>query len=275
MSSFWCFYIVALSSIIQYVLTGPQVGELYFPGWSYERVSRRVSLPLLPLSLFLLIFDNPLFDLHTTPFQFTDAFKPQAWDYFIWFMEDHEQFKLTFCFLGGKKIYLGDLVHLLKKKLSLLIYWDCLSTMEMTHAYPEGFRWHHKFTAGHHGPCPEQTEVEKNHSLDSSAKPTLPWVHFVPTEINGRWFLVYQRTIKRWAPYWFVYRKTTAESDIITPVTIVSSDFSVSVHRHFFQKDLQKEMRSTSKICVKPCFSTSPLSRHNIYCSKRSKGVTP
>lgn len=114
-------------------------------------------------------------------------------------MEDHEQLKLTFCFLGGEKINFGDLVHLLRKKLSLLIYWDCLSTTEMTHAYPEGFRWHHKFTAGHHGPCPEQTEVKKKIiPVDSSAKPTLHWVHFVPTEINRRCCFVYQRTIKRW-----------------------------------------------------------------------------
>lgn len=45
--------------------------------------------------------------------------------------------------------------------------------MEMTHAYYAGLRWHCKFTAGHRGPGPEQTEVKKIIPIDSNAKPTL------------------------------------------------------------------------------------------------------
>lgn len=51
--------------------------------------------------------------------------------------------------------------------------------------------------------------------------------------------------------------------------------FHICLPSFFFQKDARKEMRSVSKICDKPCFSTSPQSRHKIYCSKMKKRKTP
>lgn len=122
-------------------------------------------------------------------------------------------------------------------------------------------------------PVQNKQRSEKIIPVDSGAKPTLHWVYFVPTEINGRWCLVYQRIIKRWHLVGLSTEKQQHKVTSSHQWQLYALTF-VYLFTIIFSKR-SPEMRSMSKICVKLCFSTSPLSRHKIYCSEVRKRITP
>lgn len=180
-------------------------------------------------------------------------------------MEDHEQFKLTFCFLGGKKICFGDLVHLLRRKLSLLIYWDCLSNTEMTHAHPEGFRWHHKFTAGHHGPVQNKLRSKKSFPLTP-----VPKLHYSECTLLPQKLMEdgVSKNHQKVTPYWFACRKTTAWSDMHH----VCSDFFIFAYHDFFKKISRKRWDPRLKYVLGPAFLPAHKAVTHFTAEKRGNG---